>query len=164
MNTSPRTDRLLLFIGSLGYLGYVPFASGTVAVAVIGIPLYFLLVWLRLSVAAYVVFTLALIGLAIFIAGHADRVLNEKDSKKNVIDELPGYLIALIGQPTTWQIVMAAFFIERIIDILKVPPANWIEKRLPGGWGVVLDDVIAGIYTLAILQTAARLMPSALGL
>jgi phosphatidylglycerophosphatase A len=89
--------------------------------------------------------------LAIFIAGHADRVLNEKDSKKNVIDELPGYLIALIGLPATWQIVVAAFFIERIIDIVKVPPANWIEKRLPGGWGVVLDDVVAGLNALGMV-------------
>ena len=163
MNTSTRTDRLLLFIGSLGYLGYVPIASGTVAVAVVGVPLYLLLVWMKLSVAAYIAFTVALTALAIFIAGHADRVLNEKDSKKNVIDELPGYLIAMIGLPATWQMVTAAFFIERIIDIAKIPPANWIEKRLPGGWGVVLDDVVAGIYTLAIMQAAVRFIPSALG-
>lgn len=163
MNTSPRTDRLLLFIGSLGYLGYVPFASGTVAVAVVGVPLYLLLVLLKLSTPAYIAITIALTALAIFIAGHADRVLNEKDSKKNVIDELPGYLIALIGLPATWQIIVAAFFVERIIDILKVPPANWIEKKLPGGWGVVLDDVMAGIYTLAILLAATRFLPSTFG-
>ena len=164
MNPSSRSDRLLLFIGSLGYLGFVPVASGTVAVAVVGIPLYLLLVWLKLSVSAYVAFCIVLTAIAIYVAGRADIVLNEKDSKKNVIDELPGYLIALIGLPATWQIIIAAFFIERAIDIAKVPPANWIEKRLPGGWGVVLDDVVAGLYTLVILQFARKLASGFFGL
>jgi phosphatidylglycerophosphatase A len=162
--TTSRRDRLLLFIGSLCYLGFVPVASGTVAVAVAGVPLHLLLVkgW-GLGWPAYVVFTLAFTLFAIFIAGQADRVLNEKDSKKNVIDELPGYLIALVGLPVTWQIVAAAFFLERMIDIAKVPPANWIERHVPGGWGVVLDDVVAGLYTLAILHTAAHFFPAAFG-
>ena len=163
MNSSSRSDRLLLFIGSLGYLGFVPFASGTVAVAVVGIPLYLLLVWLKLSLAAYVVFCVVLTAIAIYVAGRADIALNEKDSKKNVIDELPGYLIALIGLPATWQIVIVAFFIERAIDIAKVPPANWIEKRLPGGWGVVLDDVVAGLYSWGVLGAAIHFFPKLFG-
>lgn len=161
---NPARDRLLLFVGSLCYLGFVPVASGTVAVAVAGIPLYLLLVKVaQLGWPAYIAFTVAFTLFSIYIAGQADRVLNEKDSKKNVIDELPGYLIALVGLPVSWQIVVAAFFLERAIDIAKVPPANWIEKHLPGGWGVVLDDVVAGLYTLAILHMAIRFFPALLG-
>lgn len=157
-------DRLLLFVGSLAYLGYVPVASGTVAVAVAGIPLYLLLIGvLKLSWPMYVAFIAAFTLFSVWIAGHADRVLNEKDSKRNVIDELPGYLIALVGLPLTWQFVIAAFFIERAIDIAKIWPANLIEQRLPGGWGVVLDDVVAGLYTLAILHAARVLMPAVMG-
>ncbi len=160
-------DRALLFAGSLGYLGYVPVASGTVAVLVVGVPLYLLLALgagLAESPIAYSGFAASFTLLSVWVAGRADVVLNEKDSKKNVIDELPGFLIALIGLPVTWQLVTAAFFIERGIDIAKVWPANWIEKRLPGGWGVVLDDVVAGVYTLAILHVAIVVSPQWFGI
>lgn len=160
---SPRStrDRLLLFIGSLAYVGFVPIASGTVAVAVVGIPLYLLLVQvLELATPGYVAFCIALTLFSVWIAGHADRILNEKDSSRSVIDEIPGFLIALIGLPVSWKIVTLAFFLERAIDIAKVPPANWIERRWPGGWGVVMDDVVAGLYTLAILHAALWLFPS----
>lgn len=150
---TPLRDRVLLFIGSLAYIGYVPIASGTVTVAVVGVPVaLLLLVILKLTVPAYVAFVAVFTLFSIWIAGESDRVLNEKDSSKNVIDELPGYWIALVGLPLTWPVVIAAFFIERAIDIKKIWPATWIERRLPGGWGVVLDDVVAGLYTLAILQ------------
>jgi len=154
-------DRLLLFIGSLAYVGFVPIASGTVAVAVIGIPLYLLLVQvLELATPGYVAFCIALTLFSVWIAGHADRILNEKDSSRSVIDELPGFLIALIGLPVSWKIVTLAFFLERAIDIAKVPPANWIERRWPGGWGVVMDDVVAGLYTLGIVHIAWWLFPT----
>jgi phosphatidylglycerophosphatase A len=149
----PLRDRVLLFVGSLAYLGYVPVASGTVAVAVVAVPAALLiLVVAKLSVPSYVVLVAAFTLVSIWIAGESDRVLNEKDSSKNVIDELPGYWIALVGLPLTWPVIVLAFFIERAIDIVKIWPATWIERRLPGGWGVVLDDVVAGLYTLAILH------------
>ncbi len=157
-------DRALLFIGSLAYLGFVPVASGTVAVAVVGVPLHLLLVgYLELTWPWYAALCAALTLFAIWVAGHADRILNEKDSRKSVIDEIPGYLIALIHLPITWQIVGAAFFVERTLDIVKVPPANWIERKVPGGWGVVLDDVVAGLYTLGLLHVGVRMWPSWFG-
>lgn len=167
MSDTPRsaTDRLILFIGSLAYLGFVPAASGTVAVAVAGVPLYLLLARvIRPGLPIYIMVVIAFTLFSIWIAGEADRVLDEKDSKKNVIDELPGFLIALTALPVTWQVITAAFFIERAIDIAKIWPAHWIERRLPGGWGVVLDDVMAGLYTLGLLHLAARFMPQWLGI
>lgn len=165
-NPNPTTtlDRVILFIGSLAYLGFVPIASGTVAVAVAGIPLYLLLaVVLDLSWPMYTIVVTAFTLFSIWIADRTDRILGEKDSKRNVIDELPGYLIALIGLPVTWQFIVAAFFIERAIDIAKVWPASWIERRLPGGWGVVLDDVVAGLYTLVLLRLGLHLAPDWFG-
>lgn len=157
----PRYDRLILFVGSLAHTGFVPFASGTVAVALWGVPLAILLlkIW-QIGQLAYIVFCVALTAVSIWVAGESDRVLNEHDSKKNVIDEIPGYLIALIGLPITGPILVVAFFMERVIDIAKIWPANWIERRLPGGWGVVLDDVMAGIYTAALLHAFSYLAPS----
>lgn len=153
-------QHVLLFVGSLSYVGFVPFASGTVAVAVVGVPLYLLLaLWLKIGVGPYVGFTVAFTAVSIYVADRTDRILNEKDSKKNVIDEIPGFLAAMIAVPCTWQLVAAAFFLERAIDIAKIWPANLIERRLPGGWGVVLDDIVAGLYTLAILHAAVRFAP-----
>jgi len=173
METDPPTprpasarDRLLLFVGSLAYVGFVPVASGTVAVAVVGIPLYLLLMWAipqyfaQSHTAIYIAFCAALTLFSVWIAGHADRILNEKDSSRSVIDEIPGFLIALIGLPVSWKIITAAFFLERAIDIAKIWPASWVERRWPGGWGVVFDDVVAGLYTLAILHAAVRWGPA----
>lgn len=158
------SDKVFLFIGSLAYLGFVPVASGTVSVAVVGIPLYLLLAAvLKLSVPIYVSVVVVFTLFSVLVADRADRVLGEKDSSRNVIDELPGYLIALVALPVTWQLIMAAFFIERTIDIIKVWPADWIERHLPGGWGVVLDDVVAGLYTLALLHLGVYWMPEWFG-
>lgn len=162
-DVAPKTtyDRVLLFIGSMAYIGFVPIASGTVTVAVWGFPLAILLrAVLKLGIPAMVSFIAVFTLFSIWVAGEADRVLNEKDSKRNVIDELPGFLIALVGLPLSWPVLITAFFIERAIDIAKVWPANWIERRLPRGWGVVLDDVMAGIYTLAILHAVYWFQPA----
>lgn len=156
-----RYDTIILFIGSLCYTGFVPFASGTVAVALWGVPLaYLLLEVLQISAPIYAVICVVFTLVSVWVAGESDRVLNEKDSKKNVIDEIPGYLIALIGLPATAPVLIVAFFIERAIDIVKVWPANVIERRFPGGWGVVMDDVVAGIYTAIILHLLAWLKPT----
>jgi len=160
----PWFDRALLFVGSLAYLGFVPFASGTVAVAVVGVPLVLLLgLVLKVSWLGQLAFAAAFTLMAVWVAGHADRILGEKDSKRSVIDEIPGILIAFIGVPITWQLVTAGFFLERIIDIVKVWPANVIEKKVPGGWGVVLDDVVAGLYTLAVMHAMHHFFPRLVG-
>ena len=157
-------QHVMLFVGSLAYLGFVPVASGTVAVAVVGIPLYLLLVpCLGLSWLVYTAIVAAFTLVSIWVAGATDRILNEKDSHKNVIDEIPGYLIALVALPVTWQLIVAAFFLERAIDIAKIWPANWIERHLPRGWGVVLDDVVAGLYVLALLHLGVFILPGWFG-
>ena len=164
--TKPNSrERAVLFVGSLAYLGFVPVASGTVAVFVVGVPLYLLLAGvLRLNWPFYTAVVVALTLLSVWVADRTDRVLGEKDSSKNVIDELPGFLIALIALPLHWQVIAAAFFIERAIDIIKVWPASWIERRLPGGWGVVLDDVVAGLYTLGLLHLGVHFAPQWFGM
>ena len=142
-------QRLLLFVGTLGPVGYLP-ASGTASVAVVGVPLF----WLMYTWPWYVYFpvTLVFIAASIWLHDVGDRILGEKDSRKLVWDELAGFMVAVALVPFTWQLAAVAFFVERLIDIAKVPPANWIEKHVPGGWGVVGDDLIAGVYTWLLLQ------------
>jgi phosphatidylglycerophosphatase A len=92
--------------------------------------------------------------LAVYASGEAERIFARKDSPRIVIDEIVGLLwsLALVG-PTIGRIVLA-FFLFRIFDIVKPPPARWCQDRLPGGWGVVLDDVAAGVWANVALQVA----------
>lgn len=160
-------QRLVLLIGSAGPLGYAP-ASGTVTVAVLGVPVYLLLhAWL--PGWGYLAVTAAVTLFGVWIHGVGDRILGEKDSRKLVIDELAGFFVAMTAVPSfgvspTWQLVALGFCLERAIDIVKIWPATWIERRWPGGWGVVFDDVVAGLYTLGLLQLVMHFFPAAVGL
>jgi phosphatidylglycerophosphatase A len=128
----------------------------------VGIPLY--LLFSKLSPSGYFFATLAFTAFAVYISHQAEIILDEKDSRKIVIDEFPGYLVAMMFLPTNWKIISVAFVIERFFDILKVFPANLVEKKIHGGLGVVLDDIVAGIYTNLILQAGLYFFPDILRL
>lgn len=149
-------DRLLLLIGTLGPLGHLP-ASGTATVAIVGIPCYWatrgMPLWLYLlSLAALTLFS-------VWIHQRGDALLRTKDSSLLVWDEIVGFLVAVIALPFSWKLAVIAFLLERALDILKVWPARWIENHWPGGWGVVGDDLVAGLYTLGILHLLYRVLP-----
>jgi phosphatidylglycerophosphatase A len=92
-------------------------------------------------------------------------MLNTKDSRTLVWDELAGFLFAVILlSEFTFVLAVLAVLIERVLDIVKVPPANWIERSLPGGWGVVGDDVVAGVYTSAVMTILVYWSPAWAGL
>ena len=125
-------------------------ASGTVTVAVVGIPAFWLLH--RLPPVLYAIFLAVFIILSVWIHERGDRILGQKDSRMLVWDELAGFFVAVAFLPFSLPIALAAFVLERALDIAKAPPANWIERRWPGGWGVVGDDLVAGLYTAGILH------------
>lgn len=79
------------------------------------------------------------------------RAAAKKDPQFVVIDETAGQLITLIGAPLTWKSLLAAFILFRAFDITKPPPTRLLE-RLPEGTGIVMDDVGAGLYALAVMQ------------
>ena len=158
----PLRERLILLIGGLGPLGRAP-ASGTVTVALAGIPVFILASALDVPLWAYLTALALLTGVSIWIHDVGDRILGEKDSRRLVLDELVGYFIAMIAVAPTWQLIALGFFIERAIDIAKVPGARQIERHIPGGWGVVGDDVVAGLYTLGILRLLMWAAPAAMG-
>jgi len=83
------------------------------------------------------------------------RAAATKDPQFVVIDEVAGQLIALIAVPLAWKTFLAGFILFRAFDITKPPPVRQLEK-LPEGTGIVLDDVAAGIYALAVLQLLLR--------
>ncbi len=153
-------EDVLLWIGSVGPIGNLP-ASGTASVLLVGIPLYFVLE--RLSLPAYLAIVALVLAVAVVLHQIGDRLLGEKDSGRLVWDEVAGFLVAISGVPFTWQTCLVAVLVERFLDIAKIPPADWIERKLPGGWGVVGDDVVAGAYTCALLHLILWKAPSLLG-
>ncbi len=147
-------DKIVLFIAQGAYSGRSPVAPGT-AGTVVGVLLYLLLKGLDMPWygAACVMVT----ALGIWAAGQADALFGTKDNRTIVIDEIAGYLVAMLLVPATWQYITAAFFLFRFFDIIKPFPLRRLEG-LPGGWGVMLDDIGAGIYTNIVLHLGTALL------
>jgi len=101
--------------------------------------------WAAIALVVFVV----LIGIP--AATRVSRASAAKDPQFVVIDEVAGQLIALMAAPVTWKSLLAGFILFRGFDIVKPPPVRQLE-RLPEGTGIVLDDVAAGLYALAIMQ------------
>ncbi len=89
--------------------------------------------------------------LGIYVADVIARELGKKDPSEVVIDEVAGQLIALIAVPVDWKYALASLILFRAFDIVKPPPVRNLEA-LPGGVGIMLDDVAAGFYALAIVH------------
>ena len=96
--------------------------------------------------------------LAIWVAQEAERQIKEKDPGCIVIDEIAGMMVTLLGLPFDPLTVVAGFLIFRILDIFKPFPARLLEKTIPGGAGVVLDDIAAGIWGNLVLRVILMLM------
>jgi phosphatidylglycerophosphatase A len=140
---------VVLFLASVSYLGYIPIASGTFG-SLVGIPAFWAFDPLRhASTPAYLAAFAAMVLGACWLAGRAEALLREHDSHKIVIDEVVGYLAATLFLEPTWQNTIVAFFAFRAFDIVKPFPASYADKHMAGGYGVVLDDVISGLYANA---------------
>ncbi len=99
---------------------------------------------------------LALSCLACYVSQEAEILFGQKDPSAIVIDEIVGFLWAMLLITPTLVHVVLAFALFRVFDIIKVFPAKLCERRLPGGYGVVTDDIVAGIYANILLQVMAR--------
>jgi phosphatidylglycerophosphatase A len=121
------------------------------------------LLWAALAyVLPHTLRPLAVAALALLVilvgipaATRVSVALVTKDPQFVVIDEVAGQLIALIAVPLAWKTFLAGFILFRVFDIIKPPPVRQLEK-LPEGTGIVLDDVAAGIYALAVMQLLLR--------
>lgn len=136
-----------MFVATAGGLGYAPVAPGTFG-SLVGIPLIPFLASIddragRLVYAAMVVLLLA--G-AVWAAGRADEMLPGHDHGRIVIDEVAGMIVGSLFVPATWGAALLLFALFRFFDVVKPFPANRIDRDLPGGLGVVADDVVAGVY------------------
>jgi phosphatidylglycerophosphatase A len=142
---------VIIFVSTGAFSGYVPGIPGT-AGSFAGIFFYLLLS--RCSVPVYLLLTFLFIIFSIWISDKAEKLFNKKDPAQVVVDEIAGYLVAMIGFYPEWKYIIAGFVLFRIADIIKPYPANRINQNVRGGYGIVLDDVVAGAYANIILQFA----------
>jgi len=147
---------LIKAISTVFFIGYLPLVPGTFgSIAAIG--LFYLLK--PAGLAVYFLAILLIIFLGLLTAGRAEKLLNKKDPSCIVIDEVVGMLIALSFMPPDLKIVILAFIIFRILDMLKPFPAIRLQN-LHGAIGIIGDDLVAGIYTNIVLQVILKLASS----
>jgi phosphatidylglycerophosphatase A len=136
--------------------GLVPRAPGT-AGTLAGVLLYLALAALPLP--AYLGVSLGLFLLGVWICGRAARDLNAHDHPSIVFDEMIGYLVTMAGAPFGIGWLALGFVLFRFFDIVKPWPISLLDRKVPGGFGIMLDDLAAGLLALAVLQ-AVRGLPS----
>jgi len=144
------------FLASGFFSGHIPFAPGTFG-TLAAIPLYLLLISV-LQGWWYAGAVVALTVAAIWISGLAEKIYARKDPPQVVIDEIAGFMLTMIAVPPSALYIILGFVLFRIFDILKPQPAGWINDHMRGGSGIVLDDIVAGLYANIVLQFLYRIL------
>jgi phosphatidylglycerophosphatase A len=129
--------------------GCVPKLPGT-AGTLVGVFLYLMLP--PLPVLYYTAMLIVLFLPGIWLCGRTARHLGVDDHPAIVYDEIVGYLVTMIMAPSGWQWVVAGFLLFRLFDIWKPWPIRWLDRNVRGGLGVMLDDLVAGLFALLALQ------------
>lgn len=134
--------------------GLMPKAPGT-----FGTLPAIVLVWLfaPLDVAAYMGVVVFAVIIGIYLCGATAKAMGEHDAPAIVWDEIAGYMIAMIAVPVSWQSLLLAFVLFRIFDIIKPWPISWLDKKVDGGFGIMLDDIVAGFISLVLMHVVLSL-------
>ena len=151
----PMNKKIYKIIANCGGIGLVPIAPGTVASSVIALLLYAVA---PLSLLTQIILLNLLFLIGTIASEHAENDSNKKDPSFIVIDEFFGMTLALFAAPKIWWIYVLAFVIFRFFDILKPGPIGILEKKVPGGLGIMLDDALAGLVTMLIVQVTVNLL------
>ena len=141
-------DRINTLISSFFFLGYSPVAPGT-AGTLGAIPLFYLIAS-YLSSEWYILILILITALAIMVSSRAEKIYNKEDPGEVVIDEVVGYLVTMAFIAPTAVNIVLGFLLFRALDILKPFPCRRLEK-IHGGYGIVLDDVAAGVWANLLL-------------
>ena len=133
-------------------MGYAPVASGTVASAVA-----LMLLWLIPFTAPALAWTVGVVtAVGLWAGGRVERVLGQKDPGIIVVDEVAGMALSVLLLPRTIPVLLVAFFLFRLFDVWKPFPARE-SQAFTGGLGVMIDDLIAGVYALILVMGARAL-------
>jgi phosphatidylglycerophosphatase A len=149
-------NRFFLLLATGFGVGYSPVAPGTLG-TLVAIPIYYFLS--EIPSPLYEVTLIGFFFLSVWISENAEIFFRKKDDQRIVIDEIIGFLITMLWIPKTTRFIIIGFILFRFFDILKPFPIRRLERRLKGGYGVVLDDVAAGVYANIILHLIGRIYP-----
>ena len=153
---SPKLLRNPLHLLSLGFgSGLSPFAPGTCG-TLVAIPFYLLIA--QLDLPYYLAFILLAFAIGVYLCKYTSAALGVHDHSGIVWDEFVGFWITMIAVPVNWQWIVAGFVLFRVFDIVKPWPVKVVDKRMTGGFGIMFDDVLAGLYALGCLQFALYLL------
>ena len=142
-------------IATVGGIGFSPIAPGTLA-SLVGLGVS----WILRSAGVWQQWVGACvgIGLAVWSAGPTAKAMGKKDPPAVVIDEVAGILVACAAFPTDWRIYLSCFFLFRFLDVLKPPFIRQLEK-LPGSWGILADDLAAGLLANGLVRGFLLFVP-----
>ena len=148
MNTTRKND-IVVFLATGFFTGFLPMMPGTWGTFA-GIPL--VIITLRLTWMIQAVVAAVFVVVAVSIAERAEVLFEDRDARPIVIDEMAGFLVTLLWLPLNLLVFSLGFLLFRVFDIVKPPPIAMVENRLQGGWGIVMDDVLAGVFANATLR------------
>jgi len=129
--------------------GLAPVAPGTFG-TLVGIPFFLFMVSLPLW--GYLLLTLAFFLFGVWICDRSSKLLGVHDHGGIVWDEIVGYLVTMIAAPQGWEWIVIGFILFRIFDIFKPWPIAYLDRHVSGGFGIMIDDILAGVYAMFILQ------------
>jgi len=138
----------LKYIATLGFIGYLPFAPGTFGT----LAAFVFMAVLKPSVYLHIALTLLVVITGLVSSGKAEELFGQKDSQHIVIDEFAGYLVSVLFIPLEWKYLIGGFIMFRFFDIIKPPPVKKAETAFKDGFGVMADDIMAGVYANLALQ------------
>ena len=144
---------IVKILSTFFYIGYLPLIPGTFG-SLAGIVLFYLV---KDNPVNYVFWTIVIIIAGFLVCGRSEKIMQKKDPRYVVIDEVSGMLLSLLFLPYDIKLVIIAFILFRILDTLKPYPAGCLEKSR-GSLGIMGDDLIAGFYTNIILQVVVRVV------
>ena len=153
-----RKNDIVIFLATGCFTGFLPKMPGTWGTFA-AIPI--VIITHRTTTTVQTVTAVIFVSFAAWIAGRAEILFEGRDARPIVIDEMVGFLITLLWLPLNFLTLCLGFFLFRLFDIVKPPPISTVEKRLQSGWGVVMDDVLAGVFanvTLRLLLIVAGLL------
>lgn len=144
-------SRLALFLATGLGSGYSPLAPGT-AGSLVAVIIYLVLSLAAVHTLVYIAICVGVTVVGCVVAERAGRHFGVVDAQQIVIDEIAGFLISMTATELSFRSLVVGFTLFRLFDIFKPWPASYFDSTARGGFGVVMDDVAAGVYTLVCLQ------------
>ncbi len=142
-------DKIIMFLATGFYSGNLPKAPGTWGSLVALVPWFFMR---NLPMPTYLGMLAVLFVLGCILSGSAEKILDQADAGPIVIDEFVGMFITLTAAPNHPAAWILGFLLFRVFDVFKPFPCSWFDQHIHGGFGIMMDDVIAGLYALASLH------------